>query len=99
MPPTVVDGPELAGQSYVHRKPVPFHPAMQVQLVIAVLATRDEEPAGQARQAELPVKFLYVPPKQFVHATPSLGAVHPALHLQSVIRVLPFIELLFPGHW
>jgi len=65
----------------------PFHPALQVQLVIIVLANGEKAFKGQNSHWKFPGIDLYVPSTHFVHCPP-LGLLHPALQVQFVMIVL-----------
>ena len=65
----------------------PHQPALQVQLLKAVLCSGEPEPAGQLLQLSAPDMSLYLPATHAVHGPP-VPPVYPALQAQSVIAVL-----------
>ena len=77
----------------VHAPPSgPHQPALQVQLLKAVLCPGELEYAGQLLQLTAPDTFLYLPVPHAVHVPPS-APVQPALQVQAVIAVLALGEL------
>jgi len=88
--------PYLPAEHCVHVPPFsPTNPTLHLQLVFNELPLKDEESAGQSRQIELPIKFLYLPAAQMVH---ELGCpVQPVLHRHSAISLLPAGEKVFVG--
>ena len=73
----------------VHGPPSgPDQPALQVQLLKAVLRSGELESAGQLLQLTAPDTLLYLPAPHAVHVSPS-ALVQPALHVQLVDIELP----------
>ncbi len=70
----------------------PDQPALQVQLVFAVLPIGESEPAGESSQLPSPATLLNCPALHAVQVLPS-DPVHPALHVQLVKAALPAGEL------
>ena len=67
-----------------------------MQSVTLSLPVGDVEYRVQSRQAEDPMKSLYLSASQGTHSPPS-GPVYPALHTQSVSAVLTLGEMLLFG--
>ena len=72
------------------------HPALQVQLVKAVLPAGEVEFVGQSLHKADPADALYLPATHAAHGPPS-GPVDPALQVQFVKATLPAGELEFDG--
>jgi len=70
----------------------PPKPKSHTQFVRNVLATGDVELLGQFSQADGPILGLYFPEVHALHAPP-LFPDHPALHLQSLFKVLVAIDV------
>ena len=69
-----------------------MYPALQVQLVITVLARGESEYCGQRlSQASVPCVPLYVPGEQGSHG-PRSGPVKPGLHWHVVLPAPDFEE-------
>lgn len=68
----------------------PIYPALQVQLVEAVLPVNDVENAGQFSHAEGPIELLYVPGIHCMHAPCSSEGVNPIPQLHAALRLNPF---------
>ena len=79
----------------VHVSPSgPDQPALQMQLVIAMLPIGELEAAGQSSQLPDPAALLYLPARHALHVPPS--APHqPALQVQLLKAVLCTGELEF----
>ena len=81
----------------VHVPPAgPHQPALQVQLLKAVLCSGELEPSGQPLQMLGPDTFLYLPAPHFVHDNP-LAPDQPALQVQFVMLMLALGESEFVG--
>jgi hypothetical protein len=65
----------------------PRQPALQVQLLKAVLCSGEPESGGQLLQLSAPDMPLYLPATHAAHGPP-VPPVYPALQAQSVIAVL-----------
>ena len=72
------------------------HPALQVQLVKAVLPAGEVKFVGQSLHKADPADALYLPATHAVQLPPS-GPVDPALQVQLVKAALPAGELEFDG--
>ena len=78
----------LPAPQAVHGPPSgPRQPALQVQLLKAVLCSGEPEFAGQLLQLSAPDMLLYLPATHAAHGPP-VPPVYPALQAQSVIAVL-----------
>ena len=71
--------------------PGPRQPALQVQLLKAVLCPGELEYAGQLLQLTSPDTFLYLPVPHAVHVPPS-GPDQPALQVHVVFAMLAIGE-------
>jgi hypothetical protein len=81
----------------VHEPPsAPDHPALQVQLLTAVLCAGELEFAGQLMQSSAPAELLYCPAPHAVHAPP-FAPDQPALQVQLLKAVLSAGEVEFAG--
>ena len=88
------EGPSPAGLLYlpaphaVHVPPPgPHQPALQVQLLKAVLCSGELECAGQLLQLTAPDTFLYLPVPHAAHVPP-LAPDQPALQVHVVFAML-----------
>jgi hypothetical protein len=75
----------------------PDQPALQVQLLKAVLCSGELEFAGQLLQLAAPDTFLYSPAPHGVHVSPS-APDQPALQVQFLKDELPAGESELVGH-
>ena len=76
----------------VHEPPsAPDHPALQVQLLKAVLCAGELEFAGQLMHLSAPAELLYFPATHAVHALP-FAPDQPALQMQCAIEMLAICE-------
>ena len=81
----------------VHVPPsAPHQPALQVQLLKAVLCSGELDSAGQLLQLRAPDTFLYLPETHGVHVATS-APEDPALHVQLLKAVLCSGEPEFAG--
>ncbi len=72
----------LPASHAVHAPPsAPDHPALQVQLLKAVLCAGELEFAGQLLQLSAPAELFHCPAPHAVHAPP-FAPDQPALHMQ-----------------
>ena len=82
----------------VHAPPsCPHQPALQAQLLKAVLCAPELDSAGQLLQLASPAA-LYLPATHAAHAPPFIPE-KPALHLQAPDVLLPAGEFEFAAHW
>jgi hypothetical protein len=75
------------------------YPARHMQSVIIVLPVADVVSTGHTVHSCVPKMDLYVPTSHALHLIPSNIALYPALHIQSLIIVLPRGELVPIGQF
>ena len=100
------EGPSAAGLLYlpaphaVHVPPEgPHQPALQVQLLTAVLCSGELDFAGQLLQLSAPNTFLYLPSPHGPHVVPPSAPDQPALQVQFVILMLAIGESELAGQY
>jgi len=76
---------------------LPVKPAIQVQLLMLIAPSSEDEPTGQMEHVAGPGAALNVPAGHCVH-TPPLAPLYPALHSHALTKALPAGDIELSGH-